>query len=93
MEPLDTDFDYVVPQRASVRRRPRAISATTRYNILLVFPALGLLWFLYLIGAAIFQWRITSVVDSVMTLMIFLFLAAVAGLFWAASASRSDAEH
>jgi hypothetical protein len=89
MEPLDTDFDYVVPQQASVRRRPRAISARTRYNILLIFPALGLLWLLYLIGAAIFQWSVTGVVDTVMTLMIFLFLAAVAGLFWA-SAPRSD---
>lgn len=91
MEPLDTDFDYVVQQRSAVRRRPRSLSSRTRHNILLIFPALGVLWLLYLIGAAVFQWPVTDVVNPVMTLMIFLFIAVAAGLFWA-SAPRSDSD-
>lgn len=79
MEPLDTDFDYVV--RESRERRP--VSRNTRFNLLFIFPALGVLWLLYLLGAAVFQWPVSGVVDSVMTLMIVVFVAVIALMFWA----------
>ena len=86
MEPLDTDFEVVARESAS--RRRRAFSANARYNILLIFPALGVVWLLYLIGAAVFQWPVTGVVNGVMTLMIFLFILAALGLFWASAPRR-----
>ena len=89
MEPLDTDFEVVARESAS--RRRRSLSANARYNILLIFPALGVLWLLYLVGAAAFQWPVTGVVNGVMTLMIFLFILAALGLFWA-SAPRHRSE-
>lgn len=82
MEPLDTDFDYVV----RTPRQRRALSRNARFNILMLFPALGVLWLLYLIGAAVFQWSVGPVVNPVMTLMIVLFVAVALGLFWAFSA-------
>jgi uncharacterized membrane protein len=87
MEPLDTDFEAIA--RESTRRRRKPISANTRFNILLIFPILGLIWLLYLVGAAVFQWSVTAVVDPIMTLMIFLFLAVAACIFWA-MAPRSE---
>ena len=86
MEPLDTDFEVVARESAS--RRRRSLSANARYNILLIFPVLGVLWLLYLIGAAAFQWPVTGVVNGVMTLMIFLFILAALGLFWASAPRR-----
>ncbi len=79
MEPLDTDFEYVVREP----RRSRSISRDTRFNVLLFMPVLGVLWLLYLIGAAVFQWPVTDVVNPVMTLMLLIFVATVAVLFWA----------
>lgn len=87
MEPLDTDFEIVARESAS-RHARRSLSANARYNILLIFPALGVLWLLYLVGAAAFQWPVTDVVNGVMTLMIFLFLLIALGLFWAAAPRR-----
>ena len=81
MEPLDTDFDYEKIARAP--RGRRAVKRDTRFNVLLVLPALGLLWLLYLIGAALFQWPVTGVVNPVMALMLLLFAAFIAVLFWA----------
>jgi hypothetical protein len=89
MEPLDTDFEIVARESVS-RRRRSSLSANARYNILLVFPALGVLWLLFLVGAAAFQWPIAGVVNGIMTLMIFLFLLAVLGLFWAAAPRRQQ---
>ena len=76
MEPLNSDLDYVVRERRSSNR-------SARFNWLLIFPALGVLWLLYLLGAALFQWSVTDVVSPVMVLMVFLFFALVALLFWA----------
>ena len=81
MEPLDTDVDYEKLARAP--RQRRAVKRDTRFNVLLVFPALGLLWLLYLVGAALFQWPVTGVVNPVMSLMLLLFAAFIAVLFWA----------
>ncbi len=90
MEPLDNDFDYAaIREKVAVQRRSRSISRTARFNFLLIIPALALLWVLYLIGAAVFQWRITDAVNPIMTLMIFLFLLAAAILFWA-TAPKSE---
>jgi hypothetical protein len=85
MEPLDSDFEYVVRQP----RKARTVSIATRYNLLLIFPSLGILWLLYLIGAAVFQWPVTAVVSPVMVLMVLIFVVLVAILFWA-KAPKSD---
>ena len=85
MEPLDSDFEYVVRQP----RKRRTLSTATRYNFLLIFPTLGILWLLYLVGAAVFQWPVTNVVSPVMVLMIILFALLVAIMFWI-MAPKSD---
>jgi len=79
MEPLDSDLDYVVRER----RPSRFATRNARFNWLLVFPSLGILWLLYLLGAALFQWSVSDVVSPVMVLMVLLFAAIVAVLFWA----------
>jgi hypothetical protein len=73
MEPLDTDYEY-----AKRESNPRA-----RFNWLYIFPALGAIWLLYLLSAAVFQFPVTGVVDTVMGLMIVLFFVLVGLLFWA----------
>jgi hypothetical protein len=84
MEQLEPDFDYVVRER-----KPRAVKRDVRFNLLLIFPALGLLWLLYLVGAAIFQWSASDVVYPVMTVMVVLFALVVGLLFWAFAPSTS----
>ena len=84
MEPLDTDFEYVVREQ----RQRRSLSRNARYNVLLLLPALGGVWLLYLLGAAVFQWPVSGVVNPVMTIMLLVFLAIVLGLFWASSAKK-----
>ncbi len=81
MEPLDTDFDYVVREP----RQSRFTTRNARFNWLLVLPALGILWLLYLAGAALFQWSVSNVVGPVMVLMIIVFLVTAGLLFWAMS--------
>jgi len=79
MEPLDTDFDYVV----HAPKESRWTTRNARFNWLLVIPTLGILWILYLVGAALFQWSVSGVVGPVMTLMIVVFLVTAGLLFWA----------
>ena len=74
MEPLDTDLEYVDRREAN---------PANRFNWLYIIPGLGLLWLLYLLGAAIFQWPLSNVVDPVMGSMIVLFFVAIGLLFWA----------
>ena len=76
MEPIDTDFDYVASR--SRQANPRA-----RFNWLYILPTLGLLWVVYLILAVIFQWPLSGQVDTVMALMMVLFVVTVVLLFWA----------
>ena len=76
MEPLDTDLDYSV-------RESRTTNPRSRFNWLYVLPTLGLVWLLFLIGAAIFQWPIDAVVNPVMSLMLVVFFVMVGLLFWA----------
>jgi hypothetical protein len=74
MEPLDTDLEYV-----SSGSRPA--SPGSRYNVMLVIPILGLLLVLILIGAAVFQWDLSLLIDSLIGLFIVLFFVIIAMLF------------
>lgn len=79
MEPLDTDVDYPTYQ-------PRPISSHTRFNWLLVFPIIGLLLIVLFILAAIFQFDLSVVVNTLVGFMILFFVLIVVGLFWAFAA-------
>jgi sterol desaturase/sphingolipid hydroxylase (fatty acid hydroxylase superfamily) len=81
MEPLETGVDYEKLAQAS--RGRRALKRDTRFNILLIFPALGLLWLLYLAGAALFQWDASGIASPVLGFMIVVFVAFIIVLFWA----------
>ncbi len=78
MEPLDSD-DYVVRERQPSRFTTR----NARFNWMLIVPALGLVWLLYLIGAALFQWDISNSIGPIMVLMIVGFFVISGLLFWA----------
>lgn len=73
MEPLDSDLQYVV-----YPSNPKS-----RFNWLYVVPALGAAWLLYLMGAAIFEWPVSGVVDTVMGLFIVLFIVTALLMLWA----------
>ena len=83
MEPLDTDLEYV--RSGSGPARPGS-----RYNVMLIIPILGFLLVLIFIGAAVFQWDLSQLIDSMIGLFIVLFFVIIAMLFWAA-APRSRA--
>ena len=76
MEPLDTDLEYVINE-------PRPSTPGSRVNALLIFPVLGALLILGFIGAAIFQWNLSDLIDSLVGLLLLLFFAFIAMLFWA----------
>jgi len=82
MEPLDTEMDYSGDQ-------PRPARPGSRYNLLLFLPIFGLLLALTFIGAAIFQWNLSALIDSLIGLFLLMFVVAIALLFWA-GAPRSD---
>lgn len=88
MEQIDSDLDYVVQQREAQRANPDG-----RFNWLLVVPTLGMLWLLYLLLAAIFQWPVTGVVDPIMSIMILVFFGTVALLFWAYAPRVKKSSH
>lgn len=76
MEPLDTDLEYV-------RTEPRTISPTARFNAMLILPIIGILLVLLFISAAIFQFDLSGLIDTLIGLMMVLFVVMVAMLFWA----------
>lgn len=76
MEPLDTDLEYAPNE-------PRLTTPASRLRVLLIFPILGGLLILTFIGAAIFQWNISDLIDSLVGLLLVLFVAFVGMLFWA----------
>ncbi len=76
MEPLDTDLEYV-------RSEPRPINPAARFNAMLILPIMGVLLVLVFISAAIFQFDLSGLVDTLVGLMMVLFLVMVAMLFWA----------
>jgi hypothetical protein len=82
MEPLDTDLDYP-------RSEPRPAPPGSRYSVMLILPILGFLLLLTLIFAAIFQWDLSDLIDSLVGLLLLLFVIAIVLLFWA-GAPRSD---
>jgi uncharacterized membrane protein YccC len=84
MEPLDTDLEYV--SSGSRPARPGS-----RYNVMLIIPTLGFLLVLILIGAAVFQWDLSQLIDSLIGLFIVLFFVIIAMLFWAGAPKSRDA--
>ena len=84
MEPIDTDMEVMV-------REPRQATPGSRLNALLLLPALGVLLMLFFILAAIFQFDITALVDSIMGLMMLFFIVLVVMLFWAMATRTNKA--
>jgi fumarate reductase subunit D len=76
MEPLDTELDYSGGE-------PRPARPGSRYNMLLFLPIFGLLLALTFIGAAIFQWNLSDLIDSLIGLLLVVFIVTIALLFWA----------
>jgi hypothetical protein len=83
MEPLDTDLEYV-------RSGPRPARPGSRYNVMLIIPILGLLLVLVFIGAAVFQWDLSQLIDSLIGLFIILFFVIIGLLFWAGAPRSGD---
>lgn len=77
MEPLETDIDYMGNQP------PPPARAESRLNVLFIFPIIGLLLVLLFISAAIFQFDLSDLVDSIVGLLLLLFVALIVLLFWA----------
>ena len=76
MEPLDTDLEYTINE-------PRPSTPGSRVSALLIFPMLGALLIVIFICAAIFQWNLSDLIDSLVGLLLLLFFAFIAMLFWA----------
>jgi hypothetical protein len=76
MEQLDTDMEYMA-------RVPRSATSGSRMNALLILPALGFLLLLIFIAAAIFQFDLSDLIDSLMGLMMVFFVVMIGMLFWA----------
>jgi hypothetical protein len=76
MEPLDTDLDYM-------RTQPRPVNPASRFNAMLILPIIGGLLVLLFISAAIFQFDLSGLIDSLVGLMMLLFVVLVVMLFWA----------
>jgi hypothetical protein len=76
MEPLDSDLEYVINE-------PRPSRPGSRVNALLIFPILGALLIVVFICSAIFQWNLSDLIDSLVGLLLLLFFAFIAMLFWA----------
>lgn len=77
MEPLDTDLEYTP-------RAPRQSTPASRLGVMFIFPLLGFLLILAFIGSAVFQWNISEqLVDGLVTLLLVLFIAFIATIFWA----------
>ena len=75
MEPLDTDLEYV-------RSGQRPARPGSRFNVMLILPILGLLLVLVFIGAAVFQWNLSQLIDSLIGLLMILFFVTVGMDFW-----------
>jgi hypothetical protein len=74
MEPFDSEQEEYVVYRSDPK---------TRFNWLYIVPTLGVLWLLFLVASAAFQWPISSVVSPVMSFMLLLLLITAGLLFWA----------
>ena len=76
MEPLDTDLDYIP-------RAPRPSTPASRLGLMFIFPIIGFLIILTFISAAIFQWDLSNLIDGLVGLLLLLFVAFIAMMFWA----------
>ena len=76
MEPLDSDLEYTLSE-------PRPSTPGSRVNYLLIFPILGALLIVVFICSAIFQWNLSDLIDSLVGVLLLLFFAFIAMLFWA----------
>jgi UDP-N-acetylmuramyl pentapeptide phosphotransferase/UDP-N-acetylglucosamine-1-phosphate transferase len=76
MEQLDSDLEYTLSE-------PRPSTPGSRVNALLIFPILGALLIVVFICAAIFQWNLSDLIDSLVGVLLLLFFAFIAMLFWA----------
>ncbi len=85
MEPLDTDMEYMVHPKQSM-------NPATRFNMMLIFPILGVLLILLFISAAIFQFDLSNFVDVLAAIMLAFFALFIIAIFWAMS-PRAHREH
>lgn len=76
MEPLDSDIEYL-------SNVPRPSTPAARLSILYIFPILGALLVLFFVGAAVFQWNVSVLVDNLVVLMVILFFVFLGIVFWA----------
>lgn len=84
MEPLDTDLEYV-------RSGPRPARPGSRYTVMLIVPTLGFLLVLIFIGAAVFQWDLSQLIDSLIGLFLAMLVVIIALLFWAGAPGSHEA--
>jgi uncharacterized RDD family membrane protein YckC len=86
MEPISEDMDYMA--------QPRPVQPGSRFNALFIFPIIGVLILLLFIAAGVFQFDLSGIVDSLVGLMILLFLLLIVALFWAfAPGAREGQQH
>ncbi len=78
MEPLDTDMEYMVHPK-------QAMDPATRFNMMLIFPILGILLIALFASAAIFQFDLSNFVDVLAAIMLTLFALFIIAIFWAMS--------
>lgn len=78
MEPLDTDMEYMV-------HPSQPINPATRFNMMLIFPIIGVLFILLFISAAVFQIDLSNFVDVLAAIMLILFAVFIIAIFWAMS--------
>lgn len=76
MDPLDTDIVYTGLE-------PRPSKPGSRFNVMLILPIIGFLIVLLFIAAAVFQFDLSGMVDSLVGLLLFLFIVTIILLFWA----------
>jgi hypothetical protein len=59
-------------------------------NLLFIFPAIGVIIVLIFIAAAIFQFDLSGIVDTLVGFMLLLFAVLIAALFWALAPRASN---
>ncbi|HLI07130.1 MAG TPA: hypothetical protein VKV40_11235 [Ktedonobacteraceae bacterium] len=86
MEPIEEDMDYMARSRPS--------QPGSRFNVLFIFPVIGVLILLLFIAAGVFQFDLSGIVDSLVGLMILFFFLLIVALFWAfASGAGQGQQH
>lgn len=83
MEPLDSDLEYAAEERPA--------KPGSKMSALFLFPVIGFIILLVFIGAAIFQWDLSDLISPFMGLLMILFFALIAMLFWALSPKEGRA--